>query len=481
MVKSLTPWQPSAAVRRAGSSAIRDLLELTERPELISLAGGLPNPECFPIAAIARATAAALAESGPAALQYGPTEGHRPLREWVAARHRTDVGAHADAGPDAGPGADADVDVVAHVDVDVDAHVDVDADVDVDVDVDQVIITSGAQQALDLLARSLVEPGQAVALADPDPDVDVDVDVDQVIITSGAQQALDLLARSLVEPGQAVALADPAYPGALQALRAAGAELVGIPSDDEGLCVDVLARRLAGGLRPALVYVVANFNNPTGTTLPLERRLALAELAERYDFWLIDDDPYGDLRWVGSAQPGLRTMTDRAITLGSTSKILCPGLRVGWAIAPPPVRRACTTLKQGADLHTGSLDQQIALRVLAEPGFLAGHLDRVRATYRCQAEALADALRRHLGDRIRFSSPDGGMFLWATVGPDRSGTPVDTTAMLGRALGQGVAFVPGSAFAVTPGEHRTGLRLSYATNHPDALDEAARRLAAALP
>lgn len=386
---SSPPWQGAAAVRRAGSSAIRDLLELTERPEILSLAGGLPNPARFPVEAIARATEAALA-SGPGALQYGATEGYRPLREWVADRHGTEV--------------------------------------------------------------------------------------DRVIVTSGSQQALDLLARAIVEPGQVTALADPAYPGALQALRGAGAELAGIPVDAEGMCVDVLADRLATGLRPALVYVVANFDNPSGSTLPLERRLALAELADRYGFWLVEDDPYGDLRWGGPALPGLATRAERVVTLGSTSKVLSPGLRVGWAVTRPELRRAMTTLKQGADLHTGSLSQAIVHRVLVEPGFLDDHLDRLRASYRTQASALGTALRSTFGDRVAFADPDGGMFLWARFTGDLA--DVDTGRLLATALDHGVAFVPGEAFAVdaTAGAHRSCLRMAYSSATPAELAEAVRRL-----
>ncbi len=383
----------SALLQRAGASAIREILEITEQPHVISLAGGLPNPATFPVAALEQATAHVLATDPTAALQYGPTEGYRPLRAWVAER-------------------------------------------------------AGLGQG--------------------------DAGIDHVQITTGSQQALDLLARGLVDPGQTVALADPAYIGALQAFRAAGADLAAIPSDADGLRVDVLAERIARGLRPQLVYVVANFDNPTGATLSAERRRALAALADRHGFWIVDDDPYGDLRWTGSAPVALRDLTDRVITLGSTSKVLAPGLRVGWAVAPPEVRRALTVLKQSADLHTSSLTQQLVHRVLTGPGFLVPHLDLLRSTYRDQAQQLAASLRRHLGDRISFAEPAGGMFLWAEL-RDHHGDPVDTTALLPRAVEAGVAYVPGSAFAVV-GERRSALRLSYATASGIELDHAAQRL-----
>jgi 2-aminoadipate transaminase len=392
MVKSL-------AVERAGSSAIRDLLEITERPGIVSLAGGLPNPATFPTGAIARATAAALAEDPVGALQYGPTEGYRPLRRWVAQRAGL---------PDGGGSG------------------------------------GGGEE--------------------------------QVLITSGSQQALELLTRALVDPGELVALADPAYVGALQAFRAAGVELAPIPSDADGLRVDVLADRIAQGARPRLVYVVANFDNPSGSTLSAERRIALAQLADRHGFWIVDDDPYGDLRWNGRAPVALRDLTDRTITLGSTSKVLAPGLRIGWAIAPADVHRSMAILKQSADLHTSSLTQQVVHRTLAEPGFLDAHLALLRRTYQHQATHLVGALRTRLGDRLTVAEPDGGMFLWAELlAPD-----ADTAALLRPAVEHGVAFVPGAAFGVED-LHPRCLRLSYATAGTAGLDLAVDRLVGVLP
>ncbi len=386
MVKSL-------AVERAGSSAIRDLLEITERPGIVSLAGGLPNPATFPTEAIAAATAAALAEDPVAALQYGPTEGYRPLRRWIAERNGL------------GPWGE-----------------------------------------------------------------------DQVLVTSGSQQALELATRALVDPGGMVALADPAYVGALQAFRAAGVELAAIPSDADGLRVDVLADRLALGERPTLVYVVANFDNPSGSTLAPDRRVALADLADRYGFWIVDDDPYGDLRWRGACPVPLRDLTDRTITLGSTSKVLAPGLRVGWAVAPAEVHRAMTILKQSADLHTSSLTQQIVHRTLAADGFLDAHLATLRTTYQHQAQHLVGALRAALGDRLIVPDPDGGMFLWCEL----RAADADTAALLAPAVERGVAFVPGAAFGVED-LHPRRMRLSYATAGPAGLDLAVERLVGVIP
>jgi 2-aminoadipate transaminase len=391
----------SIAAERVGSSAIRDLLRLTEREDVISLAGGLPAPDTFPTGAIASAAARVLAEDPSAALQYSVTEGFAPLREWIAARR-----------------------------------------------------------------------GAATAPAG----------LDSVIVTHGSQQALDLLLRAFVEPGDAVAVADPCYVGALQLLRLARAEVVAIDSDADGLRTDHLAAALRDGLRPRLVYVVANFHNPTGATLANDRRHELAALADRYGFVIVDDDPYGELRWSGPALDPLAALSDRVVTLGSFSKTLSPGLRMGYAAAAAGVIADLTILKQAADLHTSSLSQRIVFEVVRRPGFLATHIEAIRSTYAERAAALRDALRRHVGDQLTFAEPQGGMFLWA-----HGDETIDANALLPCALDAGMAFVPGPAFAARSDStnptvaHRSSLRLSFATAPPSDLDEAARRLASVLP
>ena len=236
-----------------------------------------------------------------------------------------------------------------------------------------------------------------------------------VVITHGSQQALELLVRALVDPGREVAISDPGYVGALQALRLSGARLVGIPSDRDGMQVDVLADRLAAGARPAVVYVVSSFDNPTGATLSAERRATLAGLADRYGFVVVDDDPYGELRWSGAAPTPLRQLSDRVVTLGTTSKILSPGLRVGWAIAPPDLAATLVLLKQAVDLQTATFAQHVAHRVLRAPSFLDAHLAALRHRYARQCGALTGSLREHLGGQATFETPEGGMFLWARL------------------------------------------------------------------
>lgn len=388
----------SAAASRIESSAIRDLLIVAERPDVISLAGGLPAPEAFPAAAIAEETAALLA-ADPGALQYSTTQGHPPLRQW-AAEHLFPAGTGAD----------------------------------------------------------------------------------DVVVTHGSQQALDLVARAVLDPGDVVAMAGPGYVGAIQALRLAGADLLGLPSDDEGLRVDALADALAAGVRPALVYVVPNFQNPTGATMPLERRRALADLAEHYGLLVVEDDPYGALRWAGDSLPPVAAFTGRAVSLRTVSKTVCPGMRVGFLAAPPALRDAAVLMKQAVDLHTSTLAQRVVHRVVTRPGFLDAHLATLRPLYAGRAGALTAALRHELGAMLDFAEPQGGMFVWARLrgaaAAAAAGSPVDTHALLARAVDEGVAYVPGRAFAVASGGagHADELRLSFATSTPAELEEGVRRL-----
>jgi 2-aminoadipate transaminase len=384
-VKSPT-FELGEAPRRITSSAIRDLLAVTERPGVISLAGGLPAPDTFPVDELAAATARVLADEGRAALQYGPTAGIAPLRRWVADRE-------------------------------------------------------GAPEAT-------------------------------VVVTHGSQQALELVLRCMADAGDLIAVPDPAYVGALQACRLSGAELLPIPTDEEGLCVDVLADRLAAGARPRLVYVVAELDNPTGTTLPRERRQTLADLAERYGFLVVDDEPYGALRWAGTSPTSMRDLSGRVVTLGTTSKILCPGLRVGWAVAPPELAAALVLMKQAVDLQTATLTQHLAVEVLTRPGFLGSHLERLRSTYRHRAAALRQALLDHVPG-LELGPVDGGMFIWGRL------PGVDTSRLLAHAVDAGTAFVPGPAFSVAePAPDR--LRFSFASAIPDELREAAGRLGRAV-
>lgn len=391
----------SERARGATSSAIRDLLKLTEQPGILSLAGGLPNAGSFPVAELRRAAMELLDASGtygPGALQYGRTEGITPLRELVAA-HR-------------------------------------------------------------------------ISPTDPE----------HVVITTGSQQAIDLLGRVLIDRGDVVVVESPSYVGALQALRAYDPQLVGVPGDGEGIDTEALERLLAGGLRPVACYVVANFANPTGATLSAVRRAHLLELARRYEFVILEDDPYGELRFRGTPTTPIRDLpgaADHVVALGTVSKVLAPGLRVGWAVLPEWLVSPLVIAKQAVDLHTSTLSQHLAVALLSDAEAQAERVRANAARYGRHAEALHAALGRHLGEVLEVRPVDGGMFLWACC----TDPSADTAAMLPLAVDAGVAYVPGTAFSVGDDDAAVlarHLRMSFATLEPEQFDEAARRLALAL-
>lgn len=388
----------AAAMR---SSEIRDLLRLADRPDVISLAGGLPDPDGFPVEEMAAVAADLLATTASAApaLQYSSTEGLEPLRAWIAARHA------AATGRPTGP--------------------------------------------------------------------------DDVLVTTGSQQGLDLLGRVLGDPGDVVVAESPGYLGALQALRAAGLDLVGIDVHRDGLRVHQLADRLDHGLRPRIVYTVPTFQNPTGTTLPDDRRRALAALADEHGFVVIEDSPYAALRFRGEAVRPVAAHSDRVLSLGTFSKTLAPGLRLGWIVGPPEVIEAAVRAKQAVDLHTSGLSQHVALRLVERDDWYDRHVARLAGRYGERAAALRAALVGRLGHRLEVTDPDGGMFLWATPRPGSA--PIDARALLPLAIEAGTAFVPGDAFAAgDPAPLRGAMRLSFATAPPGELVVAVDRLATAI-
>jgi 2-aminoadipate transaminase len=263
--------------------------------------------------------------------------------------------------------------------------------------------------------------------------------------------------------------------GAIQALRLSGGRLVALPTDADGLGVDQLAERLRAGLRPRLVYVVPNFHNPTGATLSTARARQLATLADRFGFLIVEDDPYRELRFSGRGPAPFRTLTDAVVSIGTISKVLFPGLRVGWMVAPEWLAPSLALVKQAMDLHTSTLAQRIALHLLTDPDFLTDHIAVLRDHYQSQSAVLMAALEKSFGAELEINRPDGGMFLWGRL--RRPG--MDTAALLPGAIDRGVAYVPGGAFSVTA-PHTDSLRLSFATVAPDDLVEGAGRLAEAL-
>jgi 2-aminoadipate transaminase len=376
------------------SSPVRDILELTQRDEVISFAGGLPAPELFPAELIAGAFATALGPTVAArGLQYSSTEGDPLLRE--------------------------------------------------------------------LLAQRLVLRG-------------LPADADEILVTTGSQQALGLVSSVLLDPGDRVLVENPSYLAALQCFSFAGARLVPVPCDDEGVDPEALPEIIARHA-PKFLYLVPTFQNPTGRTLPDERRRRLAEIAAEHGLWLVEDDPYGELRYDGEALPPIAAFPgarDRTITISSLSKVLAPGLRIGFLRAPAALLGPLTVAKQAADLHTSTVDQHAA-RISLQTGELDSHIDDICAEYRRRRDALLDGLAAALPPGSTFNRPAGGMFVWVRL-PEGW----DASELLVAALRHDVAFVPGAPFFAVDPDLRT-LRLSFTTHTPAQIVEGLARLQAA--
>jgi 2-aminoadipate transaminase len=361
-------------------SAVREILKVAEQPEMLSFAGGLPAPELFPVEAIAEAYAQVLAEEGKQALQYGVSEGHGPLREWIAAR--------------------------------------------------------------------LTQRGLATS-------------PEQLLITHGSQQGIDLVARALLDRGDRVIVEDPTYLAALQAFSTYEVTLVPVPSDAEGMQVDGL-EEVFRRERPALLYIVPEFQNPKGTSLALPRRRKLLELARRHGVPVLEDDPYGEIRFAGRAGPSLAALdSEQVIQLGTFSKTLAPGMRIGWVRAPVEVLSRLTILKQATDLHTSTLNQRAVTRLLATFDY-EGHLEKLRKVYRVRADAMDQALCRAMPPGTSWTHPEGGLFLWLQL---PAGIVDD--AVFQAAIARGIAVVPGHPFFARGLDHGH-LRLNF-SNRSEAL------------
>ncbi|MGW5652755.1 aminotransferase-like domain-containing protein [Streptomyces humi] len=347
----------------------------------------------------------------------------------------------------------------------------------------ELLDTEGIRSAYDeALSRS---PRRALQYAPTDGDPDLREAVAErlrrrglpsraadVLVTTGASQALTLLATTLLDPGDVVLVEEPTFMGALQAFGYAGARVIPVPTDRDGVVVEALAA-LAAEHRPRMLYLVPDFQNPTGRTLPVRRRAAAAALAARHGFWIVEDDPYGELRFRGDRVPWISTRdeaADRTVLLGSLSKTLSPGMRLGWMRAPAPLRNACVLAKQAFDLCTSAVDQAAAARYLAAHD-LDERLVPVRSAYRQRCDALLAALPEALPHGSTWSVPDGGMFVWARL-PEG----FDAGDLLARAADRGVAYFPGAPFFAGTPDPRT-LRLSFAGNSPAATAEGMRRLA----
>jgi 2-aminoadipate transaminase len=298
------------------------------------------------------------------------------------------------------------------------------------------------------------------------------VDPQRVLLTHGSQQALFLLAHALVNPDDLVIVDDPVYVGALQVFQSVRARVRALPLTPTGTNVELLRELLHAGERPRILHTVSNFHNPGGVSASESTRIELASLADEYRFLIVEDDPYGRLRFSGSDVEPIAAHGDRVVSLGTASKVLAPALRVGWMSGPPEVIALVERLRQGADLCGSTFSQLMVADLLADRAWFSGHLDQICAEYASRAAALTESLRSTFGDRADFTTPEGGMFCWVRL------PGVDTTELLPAAVEAGVAFVPGDAFAVDA-DFGDCLRLSFATLPPDQLAEGVRRLAVA--
>jgi 2-aminoadipate transaminase len=379
------------------SSAIRELLKVSERKEVISFAGGMPAPELFPADEILEACRKVLKENSGCALQYGSSEGYMPLREMIA-RHTARYG--------------------------------------------------------------------------------IQVSADNIMITSGSQQALDLLGKVFINRGDRLLVETPTYLGALQAWNAYGAEYITVPSDEDGIQTDNLYEAMRYG--PKFMYILPNFQNPTGTTIPLSRRLKLIEIADHFGVPIIEDDPYGQLRFEGENIPSVVNLdskmqaqnggyTGNVIYLSTFSKILAPGLRLAWVIAPKEVISKLVLAKQGADLHTATFNQVVAYEV-SRHGFIDEHVKTIVKVYRERRDVMLESLEENMPEGVQWTHPKGGLFLWTTLPETMS-----TTELFPFALEENVAFVPGESFFANGGGQNT-MRLNFSMMPPDRINEGIARL-----
>lgn len=374
-------------------SAIREILKVTETPEIISFAGGLPAPELFPVAAIAQAHADVFAGEGPAALQYSTTEGWRPLREWIA--------------------------------------------------------------------RRMQKRGTAA-------------NADRVLITAGSQQGIDLVAKVFIERGDAVVVENPCYLAALQAFGGYEASFISIDSDDEGMRIDQVENALKHS-NPKLIYIVSEFANPKGTTLSDERRQKLIDLSARYRVPILEDNPYSELRYTGVEPLPLAALDTEGLVvhISTFSKTLSPGMRLGWLTASEEIFQMAVVAKQAADLHTSTIEQHAAARLLETFDF-DGHVGHLRKVYGERCQAMLSAMERHFPAQAKWTRPEGGLFLWVEL-PEQ----LNAEELFEDAVAERVAFVPGTSFFAC--ERKLNfMRLNFSNQKPEMIEEGIRRIASVI-
>jgi 2-aminoadipate transaminase len=368
------------------ASAIREILKLTQKPNIISFAGGLPAPELFPVKEIKEITDKILDTAGEKALQYSATDGFDPLREGI----------------------------------------------------------------VQLLKEKDIQ----------------NIKRENVLITNGSQQGLSFSGKIFLDPGDIVLVESPSYLGAINAFRASGCEFVEVETDDHGMIMSDLEEAIKSNDRVRMIYVIPDFQNPTGKTWSLERRKKLIALANEYDLPVIEDNPYGELRFDGEAIPPIKTFDteNRVIYLGTFSKTFCPGLRIGWVLADEEILNKYILLKQGADLHTSSLAQrQIAL--FLEAYDFKGHIESLKKVYKERRDLMMSSIKKYFPDVVEYTYPEGGLFTWVVL-PEG----IDTDEMMVKAVEKGVAYVPGGSFFPNGG-HKNTMRINYSNMPNDKIVE----------
>jgi 2-aminoadipate transaminase len=389
-------WEKRLAQRTRGMkpSFIREILKFTAQPEIISFAGGLPAPELFPIREFGEACKEVLRTHGEEALQYGPTEGYQPLKQFIA----------------------------------------------------------------EMLSK-----------------YGILVETDNIIMTNGSQQALDLIGKLFINPGDCMITSAPTYLGALQAWESYEARFCPISVDGDGIIIDDLPAILESDHEHKLIYVLPNFHNPAGTTMPLERRERLVEIAREHDLVIIEDDPYGELRYEGEyITPIFRLAPERTIYLSTFSKTLTPGIRLAYVVAPKPIITRFIQAKQGADLHTGTFVQMV-VNDICQRGFLRQHVKRLRGVYSQRRDMMMDAIAEHWPQECTYTRPKGGLFLWAQA-PEQ----IKTQEFIDKALEMNVAFVPGFAFYPGGEGGDNAMRLNFSYANEELINEGIYRLGMAM-
>lgn len=374
-------------------SFIREILKVTQKPEVISFAGGLPNPNFFPVEEIASATSKVLAKDGRNALQYSTTEGYLPLREFIAERYFKKSG--------------------------------------------------------------------------------LKIDPDEILITNGSQQGIDLIGKVFLNKGDAAFIERPGYLGAIQAFSILEAKISSVPLLDDGIDTGLLDKALSRG-KAKLFYTVPNFQNPSGISYSGQKRKDVARILEKHNVICIEDNPYGELRFAGDDLPSIRNYSDNTILLGSFSKIVSPGLRLGWICAGNEIMEKLIVAKQAADLHSNHLAQRIVHQYLMDND-IDEHVMKIRAAYKKRRDFMIAMMAEHFPEEVKYTEPEGGMFLWVTL-PEN----VSSMDLFELAAKDNVAFVPGNAFYIDDGSKNNTLRLNFSNSDEEQIEEGIKRLARCL-